>query len=170
MPTNRSKIKRVFCDGASDIASWIKWNCSILKYCCPEIQRDNPWTVKTSSQFWKKNRNKIMKEYETWAKNRKWFFTRPEQFFYELEEIHPRKVKRIKSWGPWTKDGAPKEPEYEEVYEDDEQYLTRLGLLFDFEAAITKKRVKTSKKGVAMDENGLETAKIELETKNKDNE
>jgi len=54
--------------------------------------------------------------------------------------------------------------------ENERQYLTRLGLLFDFEAAITKKRVKTSKKAVEMDENGLETAKIELETKNKDNE
>jgi hypothetical protein len=40
----------------------------------------------------------------------------------------------------------------------------------DFEKAMGKKRGRTSKKAVEMDENGLETAKIELETKNKDNE
>jgi len=105
---------------------------------------------------------------KTAVQNRRWYFTRPKQFFYELEEIHPRKVKRIECWGPWTKNGAPTQPEYEEVYEDDEKYLTRLGLLFDFEAAMAKKGTRTAKKAVEMDENEAETGENELEPKNKD--
>jgi hypothetical protein len=153
------------------VESWVRFNCSILRYCPGIYDADeNPWKDGGSSEFWEKNKVEIMQYYEQWAKNRRWYFTRPEQYFYELEEKYPRKVKRIKSWGPWTSEGAPKEPTFEEDIEGDEEYLRRLDLLFDFERAMGKKRGKTSKKAVEMDENGLETAKIELETKNKDNE
>lgn len=55
-------------------------------------------------------------------------------FQYDLEPVHPRVVVgKEKYHAPWG-DGTPVErPNGKDVYEDDAQYLARLGLLYEWE-------------------------------------
>jgi len=61
-------------------------------------------------------------------------FKRPKAYLAELERKHPRKVTgQRESWTHWDNNGAPKSPTIEFIYETDEEYLTRLGLLESWE-------------------------------------
>lgn len=80
--------------------------------------------------FWRAHRQAIMDRYfreGRHAGQRPWPF-------WEWEMPEPRlKVGTHEYWGPWTKDGPPKEPEILDVFEDDEVYLRRVGLLENWE-------------------------------------
>jgi len=91
---------------------------------------------KTKSElksFWKKNRAAILDRYFAEGRHsgqRPWPF-------WEWEMPEPRlKVGTVEHWPPWGKDGPPKKPEIHDVYEEDFDYLKRLGLLEPWEMEV----------------------------------
>jgi hypothetical protein len=69
-------------------------------------------------------------------RDRKQPFQRPNIYLAELEAEHPRRKTGIHKWyGPVRPDGGDR-TKTEDVYETDEEYLSRLGLLEPWEKEV----------------------------------
>lgn len=80
--------------------------------------------------FWKKHREAILERYFS---DRRHAGQRPWPFWeWEMPEER-RKVGTQEYWGCWGKDGPPKKAKILDVFESDEAYLKRLGLLEEWE-------------------------------------
>jgi len=133
MPTTRRRIKRTRIGAPADIAQWIRWHCGIALY-IPSLAEQNPWKGQDARRFWKQNKQEIMRTYMEQKREKNEPFKRPKAYLAELERKHPRKVTgQRESWTHWDNNGAPKSPTIEFIYETDEEYLTRLGLLESWE-------------------------------------
>lgn len=91
--------------------------------------------------YWRKHRAAILAASNRQCETQKKPFVRPWPYLAELEKEHPRRqVGVVEWWGPWTPAGAPTEPESEAEFENDQEFLTRLGLLEPWEVELLKKR------------------------------
>ena len=131
MPTNRSKRTRDRAGAAGlteNALIWFWWAGTI-----------GGWGEDKSEEeiqaFWQKHKKEIISWYIERNRQRKGEpGKRPSFFWDELEPENPRKKTGIlKWWGPWGKDGPPKEPEVDDVFESDAEFLDRLGLLTGWE-------------------------------------
>lgn len=128
MPTNRTREKRTRA-GANDIQSWLRWHTTILLFVSPTGRMKSPWTGESSLAFWRKHRKIIMAAYLEQNREKNRPFQRPDIFFGELEEKHPRRKTGTHKWiGPVRSDGGDR-TRIDDVFETDYQYLKRLGLL-----------------------------------------
>jgi hypothetical protein len=133
LPTNRSKKQRKRTAGTAEISEAARY--FRLLHLMPKT---SPWAAGKSKQeirdFWKKHRAEILREDDRQRQALGKPFRRPSIYMDEIEREHPRRQVGTETWwGPWTAAGAPTEPETDAVYEDDRDYLKRLGLLAGWE-------------------------------------
>lgn len=105
------------------------------------MPKTSPWAAgKSKSEitaFWRKHRREILIEDDRQRQALGKPFRRPSIYLDEIEREHPRRQVGVETWwGPWTASGAPTEPETDAVYEDDRDYLKRLGLLAGWELEV----------------------------------
>lgn len=135
MPTNRTREKRTRA-GDNDIQSWLRWHTTILLFVSPIGRMKSPWTGESSLAFWRKHRKIIIAAYLEQNREKNRPFQRPDIFFGELEEKHPRrKTGTIKWIGPVRSDGGDR-TRIDDIFETDYQYLKRLGLLEPWEKEV----------------------------------
>ncbi len=90
--------------------------------------------------FWTRHRREILAANNRQCEALKKPFSRPWPFMDETEKAHPRlQVGIVEWWGPWTASGAPTEPESEAEFENDQEFLTRLGLAEPWELETLRK-------------------------------
>jgi len=139
------RTTRVRVAGADDVISWLRWHVGILRFIHINIRGDSPWTPETSASFWKKNKKIILSTYLAQNREKGRPFLRPEIYFAELEEKHPRLKMGTETWmGPLQADGSDR-TRIEDVFESDEQYLIRLEVAENWEVDHADKSPKKKK-------------------------
>ena len=85
-------------------------------------------------RWWKQYKKELIALHEERAKKSGTVGTRLFEHMQELEKKNPRKLVGYEKFYPsWTADGPPAEPELEEVFEEDIEFLMRTGNLYDWE-------------------------------------
>lgn len=137
MPTNRRKTTRTRAGGSAEIESAAQY------YRIGYLLNVNTWgTGKTETElraYWKANRTAIMEASSAQCERINKPFQRPFPFW----EWEPRKPRKRIAWEKWTGPQCGPEPRIlhkDPVYESDEEYLTRLDLLLDWEKELIKQR------------------------------
>jgi len=96
---------------------WVRWNNNPFRAFPVE---EDPWeNDKEIRAFWEKNRAEIMRLVERQNQERNNPFHRPDEYWEDIEKEHPREIIGF----------VGKDP----ISENDAHYLSRLGLLFDWE-------------------------------------
>lgn len=137
MPTTRRKVTRTRQGGSAEIESAAQY--FLFGYLLNAATWGTGKTEKELRSFWKANRAAIMTAASARCERINKPFQRPFPF-WDWEKREPRK--RI-AWEKWTGPQCgpvPRINHRDPVYESDEEYLTRQGLLFDWEKQIIKTR------------------------------
>jgi hypothetical protein len=142
MPTKRTVKTRKRAGGAAEIAEAAAFYRFF--HLCPGASTWAEGKSKTElSDFWRCNKKAIMAEDSRQRQEANKPFQRPMRFWDELERTHPRlQVGVVEWWPPWTAAGPPTKPESEAEFENDQEFLTRLGLLAPWEVELLKKRTE----------------------------
>lgn len=129
MPRKPRKTRSIIRRG-QDIQSWVRYRTTVLRYVqCIK----SPWTDEEALSFWTANRGEIMREYLDTMRKKGQPFQRPQEYFDELEAKHPR---RRTGWDEWYEPqtaAGPGKLRKDPVFETNEEYLRRLGLLESWE-------------------------------------
>jgi hypothetical protein len=108
---------------------WQNWGCLLGRYGEPQN-----WGGQSPVEFWQENREAIIAYFPEWQQQQgSALFWRPDSWMAEIETQHKRKIKKYETWHSAHTGAGPGEWRRDAIYESDEQLLTRLGLLTDFE-------------------------------------
>lgn len=136
MPTKRTRGTRGLIGGQAEIEAAAEY----FRFGYLLGGADTWGSDKTKAEildFYRKHKAEILAANSRQCQSHKEPFRRPYPFWDELEAEHPRKKTGTERWwGPWTKSGPPKTETVSPVFENDQQYLARLGLLEDWEKEI----------------------------------
>ena len=137
MPTTRRRTTRTRQGGSAEIESAAQY------FRIGYLLNVNTWgTGKTETElraFWKANRDAIMTAASAQCERINKPFQRPFPF-WEWEKREPRKRTGTEKWHGPQCSPEPRIFHKDPVYESDQEYLTRLDLLFDWEKEQIKKR------------------------------
>jgi hypothetical protein len=149
MPTNRKRIMREK-KGQQGLDGWLNVFATIYRYIGgqgPNWSFDG-WTFASGLAFWNEHHAEIMERFPSWQQeNDKALFQRFFEFWLEIEPKHPRRIVRYEEG--WTCRNSPAPAKWIKwpVYEDNQRYLTRLGLLTPLEkSALEAEQQKTEKR------------------------
>jgi hypothetical protein len=131
--------------GQQGLDSWFDWQ-HWGRLIGKDGNSDDGWNEATAAAFWQENRAAIMAHLPVWqVENADALFWRPRAFMESLEKEHKRRIRKYETWhSPHTGEG-PGRWERTPIYEDDQEFLTRLNLLTPLEKEAAAKK-QTAKK------------------------
>lgn len=137
MPTNRRKTTRTRQGGSAEIENAAQY------YRFGYLLNTDTWgSGKTENElraFWKTNRDAIMAAASAQCERINKPFQRPYPF-WEWEKREPRKRTGTEKWHGPQCGPKPRIFHKDAIYESDQEYLTRLDLLLDWEKELIKQR------------------------------